>query len=133
MLGHFERMERLLAMIQRVCDKPGLYVGPARMRHVRSFLDGYAVALIEFHELPGYPFGGFARWLERRHHICGPAWGWDRIHVHAAGSDAEAIRTLPATFALYRAELERGAFDPDGVSVLMQEPEQTCTEGYYDR
>ncbi|MGC3957601.1 MAG: hypothetical protein QM813_06460 [Verrucomicrobiota bacterium] len=120
-------------MIQRVCDKPGLYVGQARMRHVRSFLDGYAMALGESHELPDYPFGGFLRWLEQRHHICHPAWGWDRIHVHAAGSDAEAIHTLPATFALYRTELERGLFAPDGDRVPTREPEQTCTEGYHDR
>ena len=119
-------------MIKRVCDKPGLYVGQPRMRQVRAFLDGYVMALDESRELSDYPFGGFLRWLEQRHGICHPAWGWDRILVHAAGSDAEAIRALPATFDQYRAELERGVFHADGARVPTREPEQTCTEGYYD-
>ena len=126
-------MDRLLAMIKRVCDKPGLYVGCSRMRSVRAFLDGYAMALGESGELPDYPFGGFLRWLEQRHNICHPGWGWDRILVHTAGSDREAIRTFPAMFDQYRVELERGVFDPNDTRIPSREPEQTCTEGYHDR
>ena len=37
-------MERLLAIMKTVCNKPGLYVGQARMPQVRAFLDGYAMA-----------------------------------------------------------------------------------------
>lgn len=126
-------MERLLAMIKRVSDKPGLYVGDQRMRQVRAFLDGYVMALGESRELSDYPFAGFLHWLEQRHGICHSAWGWDRILVHAAGSEREAIRTLSATFEQYRGELERGIFDPEGDRVPTRQPEQTCTEGYYDR
>src|SRR5438309_7211943 len=107
----FRAMERLLAVIKTVCAKPGMYAGP-RMRQVRAFLDGYVLALIESRELTDYPFGGFLLWLEQRHGICHSAWGWDRILVHAAGSEEEAIRTLPATFEQYRAERERGEFVP---------------------
>ena len=126
-------MERLLAIMKTVCNKPGLYVGQARMPQVRAFLDGYAMALGESGQMPDYPFGGFLRWLEHQHGICHPAWGWDRILVHAAGSDREAIRILPERFEQYRSDLARGAFDPDGVRVPTREPEQTCTEGYIER
>jgi hypothetical protein len=127
-------MDRLLATIKTVCAKPGMYVGPGGMRQVRAFLDGYVLALSESRELSGYPFGGFLLWLEQRHGICHSAWGWDRILVHAAGSEEEAIRTLPATFEQYRTERERGEFVPDdNARVMKRAPEQTCTKGYYDR
>ena len=126
-------MERLLAIMKTVCNKPGLYVGPATMPRVRAFLEGYVMALGESVQMTDYPFGGFLRWLEHQHGICHPGWGWDRILVHAAGSDREAIRTLPERFEQYRSDLARGAFDPDGVRVPIREPEQTCTEGYNER
>ncbi len=120
-------------MMKAVCNRPGLYVGSASMPQVRAFLDGYAMALTETGQLPDYPFGGFLRWLERKHCICHPAWGWDRILVHAAGSDSEAIRTLPERFEQYRAELSSGSFDPEHTKSTIRQPEQTCTERYNER
>ena len=119
-------------MLKAVCNKPGLYVGTPRMRQVRAFLDGYVIALGELQELSDYPLGGFLRWLQHQHGICHPAWGWDRILVHSAGSEAEAIRTLPARFEQYLSERERGMFDPEVPCAITAEPEQTCTEGYHD-
>ena len=87
-------MNGLLAVMNIVCDKPGMYVGHGRMPQVRAFLDGYVMALNDSGQMSDYPFGGFLTWLEQRHGICHPAWGWDRILVHAAGSDREAIRIL---------------------------------------
>lgn len=126
-------MERLSSIIGRLCRRPGIYIGRTDMRHVRAFLNGYLLALEEMGELKSHPWNGFAHWLELRHGIQGAAWGWDRILVHAAGSHAEAIRTLPAVFSLYRSEVESGSFDPDGLySWTGGEPEQTCTDGYND-
>jgi len=104
-------MERLLKVIRAICQKPGIYVGQPRMPLVRSFLLGYVIALGESKELENDPFGSFLRWLEAKHGICHPGWGWDRILTHAAGSDKEAIRTLPEQFELYLTELSNGTFD----------------------
>jgi hypothetical protein len=130
---HSTAAERWLAMMKAVCNKPGLYVGSGRMRLVRAFLDGYSIGLFESGAFSDSTcFGGFAWWLQRRHGICHPAWGWDRILVHAAGSEEEAIRTLPAVFAEYRSELERGTFTPGSPLDWTPEPEETCTHGYND-
>lgn len=127
-------MERLSTIIGTLCRRPGIYIGRADMRHVRAFLNGYLLALEEMGELKNHPLNGFVHWLELRHDIQGAAWGWDRILVHAAGSHAEAIRTLPAVFSLYRSEVESGVFDPEALhSRNGREPEQTCTDGYSDQ
>ena len=130
-------MERLDAMIKRVCERPGFFVGRADMRQVRAFLDGYVCALAERRDLDGYPFGGFLRWLEVQHDISHPGWGWDRILVHAAGSQEAAIHSLPQRFSQYCDELARGTFDADTARERhfghsSREPHETCTKGWHD-
>ena len=75
----------------------------------------------------------YVGWLQMRHGICNPAWGWDRILVHAAGSESGGYSNLAvAVFEEFRSELDRGIFKPDFPLDWTPEPEQTCTQGYHD-
>lgn len=129
-------MERLIKIIEALCKRPGLYVACSDMRAVRAFLDGVALGMAPG-ELNCYPFGGFAHWLEVQHDIYHPAWGWDRILVHAAGSHRAAIASLPERFAVYLQAVADGTFDPFTArerhfGSSCREPDSTITENWHD-
>ena len=130
-------MERLLKILEAVCERPGLYVGCFDMRAVRAYLVGFAHAMCP-DELDHYPFGGFLSWLEVEHDICHAGWGWDRILVHAAGSHRAAIASLPERFAAYRQAVAAGTFDPNTArkrhfGSSSREPRSSVTRHYHQR
>ena len=90
-------------LLQAICERPAMFVGDGRLRHVAMFLDGFTEAL----SLSGAPcpMAAWRPWIELRYGISDPAWHWTGILIHAFGSDTAALHAIPSLFSEYRKAL----------------------------
>ncbi|MDB5357877.1 MAG: hypothetical protein JWN24_4330 [Phycisphaerales bacterium] len=73
--------ERYLEMLDRVCQRPGMYVGGANLRLIDIFLSGYELGLVETGNSP--ELDGWGEWVWLKFQIYHPAWSTTRILVHS--------------------------------------------------
>lgn len=56
-------MDHLITFIEKVCKRPGMYVGKPDMELVEALLGGYELALIDTQNLHSAVFRDFTSWL----------------------------------------------------------------------
>ena len=133
-----QSVEHFLRMLDRLCQRPGMFVGRASLRLVSAYIDGYQDALSN--GLEGRVLGGFTTWIETKFGISSPAWHWTRIILHQFGSEAAPISHLPQLVREFFADRE--AFGDDGIqaqhakkfqalALECHEPESTITTNEY--
>jgi hypothetical protein len=88
-----ETREKFLTMLDRVCDRPGMYVGKPSVRLIAIYMSGYEHAL-EDHEM-GSITNGFGAWIFLKYDIYDSAWSWMRVLLHAFGDESLAVKKLP--------------------------------------
>jgi hypothetical protein len=100
-----EVMPDFESLLQRMAERPGMFVGADSLRALSHYLDGYAHGLRDAGQ-PETPLDGWMRWVELRFLISHPAWHWTRILLHVYGSDRVAMATLPRLYREFRSQRE---------------------------
>ena len=85
--------DRYLTLLDRVCQRPTVYVGRPQLRLIRLFMDAYEMGLTDAGGSPD--LDGWGGWVWLRFGICDPAWSTTRVIVHACSSQPAAIAAYP--------------------------------------
>jgi hypothetical protein len=124
--------DQFLNMLDRICERPGMYVGERSLRLFSAYMGGYEHAL-EDNGL-GRILDGFAAWVFLKYDIYSPAWHWTRVLHHSLGTEQAAIARLPTLVREFLAEREmRGGADWFNAELgrrfpfLGKEPDSTTT------
>lgn len=96
-----------LNMMKRVCLRPAMYVGIAKLRLITTFFFGIAWGYDTAHhqrdflstEIKEGLWDGFGYWLMHKYYIDHPAWGMERILFHQYEHDhMKAITAIPTEY-----------------------------------
>lgn len=98
------KAEYLYEMLQRIKQRPGMYLGRCSITRLRSFLDGYMDARQDLC-LPlteqEQEFGGFQEWVQKRFNI-NSNHSWDSIILFYSADEREALSTFFELFEAFR-------------------------------
>jgi hypothetical protein len=87
------KSEYLLDLLQRIKQRPGMYLGKCSITRLRAFLDGYGMARAEL-GLPRSPqekaLNGFQEWIQERYKITS-THGWDSIILFFSADERDAL------------------------------------------
>ncbi len=98
-------MERFLAFIKTVSERPGMFVGSPNLQLLEIYLGGYESALAELDLLEDkFSTKAFTEWLRIENEKSG-SW-WDVILLERYGSDEIAISELPKKYAEFIAHVK---------------------------
>jgi hypothetical protein len=85
--------EYFFGLLQRIKERPGMYLGSPSITRLRSFLDGYGMARAELC-LPDseeeQELEGFLEWIQERYKITSNH-GWDRIILFFSADEKDAF------------------------------------------
>ncbi|MFB2894122.1 hypothetical protein ACE1CI_14525 [Aerosakkonemataceae cyanobacterium BLCC-F50] len=87
------KTEYLYDLLERIKQRPGMYLGKSSITRLRMLLDGYGMARMEL----GLPrteqegeFNGFQEWIQQRYNITS-SHGWDSIILFYSADEREAL------------------------------------------
>ena len=87
------KSEYLLDLLQRIKQRPGMYLGKCSITRLRAFIDGYGMARAEL-GLPRSPqeqdLNGFQEWIQERYKITS-THGWDSIILFFSADERDAL------------------------------------------
>ena len=99
-----DKSEYLYDLIQRIKQRPGMYLGRCSITRLRMLLMGYGMARGEL----GLPiteqekeFGGFQDWIQERYKITSTQ-GWESIILFASIDEREAFDKFFKLFEQFR-------------------------------
>lgn len=85
--------EYFFDLLQRIKQRPGMYLGKCSITRLRAFLDGYEMARAEL----GFPdteeqqqLDGFQEWIQERYQITS-THGWDSIILFFSVDEKDAL------------------------------------------
>jgi hypothetical protein len=85
--------EYFFDLLQRIKQRPGMYLGKCSITRLRAFLDGYGMARAEL----GFPdteeqqqLDGFQEWIQERYQITS-THGWDSIILFFSVDEKDAL------------------------------------------
>ncbi|MEG5060557.1 hypothetical protein QUB60_22095 [Microcoleus sp. A2-C5] len=85
--------EYLLDLLQRIKQRPGMYLGKCSITRLRAFLDGYGMARAEL-DVPRsqqeHDLNGFQEWIQERYQITS-THGWDSIILFFSVDEKDAL------------------------------------------
>ncbi|XWK90485.1 MAG: hypothetical protein U7127_10665 [Phormidium sp.] len=87
------KTEYLYDLLERIKQRPGMYLGKSSITRLRMLLDGYGMARMEL----GLPrteqeqeFNGFQEWIQERFNITS-CHGWDSIILFYSADERDAL------------------------------------------
>ncbi len=87
------KSEYFFDLLQRIKQRPGMYLGKCSITRLRAFLDGYETARAEL----GFPdteqqqqLDGFQEWIQERYQITS-THGWDSIILFFSVDEKDAL------------------------------------------
>lgn len=87
------KTEYLYEMLQRIKQRPGMYLGRCSITRLRAYLDGYMGSRLDL----GLPqteqereFQGFQGWIQKRYNITS-SHGWDNIILFYSADERDAL------------------------------------------
>jgi hypothetical protein len=87
------KSEYFFDLLQRIKQRPGMYLGKCSITRLRAFLDGYETARAEL----GFPdteqqqqLDGFQEWIQERYKITS-THGWDSIILFFSVDEKDAL------------------------------------------
>lgn len=87
------KTEYLYELLQRIKQRPGMYLARPSITRLRMFLMGYSIARAEL----GLPtteqekeFGGFQDWIQERYNITS-SHGWDSIILFYSADERDGL------------------------------------------
>ncbi|MBE9226237.1 hypothetical protein IQ264_12460 [Phormidium sp. LEGE 05292] len=87
------KTEYLYELLERIKQRPGMYLGKCSITRLRMLLDGYGMARMEL----GLPrtnqeqeFNGFQEWVQERFNITS-SHGWDSIILFYSADERDAL------------------------------------------
>jgi len=87
------KSEYLLDLLQRIKQRPGMYLGKCSITRLRAFLDGYGMARAEL-DVPRsqqeHDLNGFQEWIQERYQITS-THGWDSIILFFSVDEKDAL------------------------------------------
>ena len=90
------KSEYFFDLLQRIKQRPGMYLGKCSITRLRAFLDGYETARAEL----GFPdteqqqqLDGFQEWIQERYQITS-THGWDSIILFFSVDEKDALDKL---------------------------------------
>jgi hypothetical protein len=90
------KSEYLYNLLQRIKQRPGMYLGRCSITRLRSLLDGYGMARMEL----GLPrtdqeskFDGFQEWIQKKYNITS-SHGWDSIILFYSADEKDALNNF---------------------------------------
>lgn len=98
------KSEYLHDVLQRIKQRPGMYLGKCSITRLSMLLAGYAMARAEL----GLPvteqekeFGGFQDWIQERYKI-NSTHGWDSIILFYSADERDALNKFFELFEKFR-------------------------------
>ena len=96
--------EYLYGLLERIKERPGMYMGKPSITRLSILLTGYGMARSEL----GLPvteqekeFGGFQDWIQERYKITS-THGWDSIILFYSSDEKDAFNRFFELFEKYR-------------------------------
>lgn len=87
------KSEYLLDLLQRIKQRPGMYLGKCSITRLRAFLDGYGMARAELgvpRSQQEHDLNGFQEWIQERYKITS-THGWDSIILFFCADEKDAL------------------------------------------
>jgi hypothetical protein len=87
------KSEYLLDLLQRIKQRPGMYLGKCSITRLRAFLDGYGMARAELgvpRSQEEHDLNGFQEWIQERYKITS-THGWDSIILFFSVDEKDAL------------------------------------------
>jgi hypothetical protein len=98
------KTEYLYDLLERIKQRPGMYLGKSSITRLRMLLDGYGMARMEL----GLPrteqeqeFNGFQEWIQKRFNITS-SHGWDSIILFYSADERDALDKFFELFEKFR-------------------------------
>jgi hypothetical protein len=98
------KTEYFYELLQRIKQRPGMYLGKCSITRLRMLLDGYGMARCEL----GMPqtkqekeFNGFQDWIQERYKITS-SHGWDSIILFYCADERDALEKFFELFEQFR-------------------------------
>ncbi|MFB2833878.1 hypothetical protein [Floridanema evergladense] len=98
------KTEYLYNLLERIKQRPGMYLGKSSITRLRMLLDGYGMARMEL----GLPrteqeqeFNGFQDWIQKRYNITS-SHGWDSIILFYSADERDALDKFFELFEKFR-------------------------------
>lgn len=98
------KTEYLYDLLERIKQRPGMYLGKCSITRLRMLLDGYGMARMEL----GLPkteqeqeFNGFQEWIQERFNITS-SHGWDSIILFYSLDERDALDKFFELFEKFR-------------------------------
>ncbi|MGA9382477.1 MAG: hypothetical protein WBV73_27265 [Phormidium sp.] len=98
------KTEYLYHLLERIKQRPGMYLGKCSITRLRMLLDGYGMARMEL----GLPrteqereFNGFQEWIQERFSITS-SHGWDSIILFYSADERDALDKFFELFEKFR-------------------------------
>ena len=120
-------MDNIFGLLEKISQKPGLYIGHPSVTALRHFLVGYKFARQEMGILPTEIeldfYQEFQPWLQRRFHIQ-TTNAWDKILLFKFVDDETAFSHFFQLLETFRHRDKSQDIDP----ILMEDPPETTEQ-----
>lgn len=100
-------IEKNSRLLEKIIERPALYLGYASVPRMRSYIDGYRFVLSELGlEVEDKLYDGFQDWIPERFHMKSDK-NWDEIISFMGLSESSAFSLLKELWGKYKTEREK--------------------------